>query len=397
LKTVVSLDLDRLRSETPGCGHRIHFNNAGAGLMPTPVLEAITRHLELEAEIGGYEAADARKEEIDGFYAATAELIGAQPRNVAFATNATDAFARAVSAVPFERGDTILTTLDDYISNQIAFMSLHGRLGVEVLHAPNAEEGGVDVDGLARLMREHRPRLVAVTHIPTNSGLVQPVAEIGALCRELGLLYLVDACQTVGQLRLDVEEIGCDFLSATSRKFLRGPRGGGLLYVSDRALAAGYEPLFIDMRGARWTGFEQYEAVETAERFEDWEFSYATVLGAAAAARYALDVGIEPIEQRARMLGGRLREGLAAVDGVRVLDRGPDVCSIVTIAVAGRDSEQLHRELERRRINSSVSGRDTALYDFTEKQVEAALRLSPHYYNTEDEVDEVVAAIAELA
>jgi selenocysteine lyase/cysteine desulfurase len=393
----MSLDLGRLRSETPGCANRIHFNNAGAGLMPNPVLEAMTRHLELEAEIGGYEAADARQEQIDGFYTATAELIGAQPRNVAFATNATEAFARALSSIAFERGDTILTTLDDYISNQIAFMSLHKRLGVEIVHAPNAEEGGVDVDELARMMRERRPRLVAVTHIPTNSGLVQPVAEIGTRCRELDLLYLVDACQTVGQLRVGVEEIGCDFLSATSRKFMRGPRGGGLLYISDRALAAGYEPLFIDMRGARWTGFEDYEPVETAERFEDWEFSYATVLGAAAAARYALEIGIEEIEERARMLGGRLRDGLAAVEGVRLLDRGPDLCAIVTIAVAGHDSEELHAELERRRINSSVSARDTALYDFTEKRVEAALRLSPHYYNTEDEVDEVVAAVAELA
>jgi selenocysteine lyase/cysteine desulfurase len=391
----MGIDLERLREETPGCANRIHFNNAGAALMPRAVLDAMTDYLALEAEIGGYEASDARKEQIGGFYAATAELLGAQHRNIAFATNATDAFSRALSSVPFERGDTILTTFDDYISNQIAFMSLRRRLGVEVVHAPNAREGGVDVDELGRLMRK-RPRLVAVTQIPTNSGLVQPVAEIGARCRELDLLYLVDACQTVGQLRVDVEAIGCDFLSATTRKFLRGPRGGGLLFVSDRALAAGYEPLFIDMRGARWTGFEQYEAVETAERFEDWEFSYATLVGSAAAARYALELGIDAIEERARALADRLRDGLGALDGVRLLDRGPDVCAIVTIAVAGVDSEDLHIELERRRINSSVADRDTALYDFTEKQVETALRLSPHYYNTEDEVDEVVAAVGEL-
>jgi selenocysteine lyase/cysteine desulfurase len=393
----VTLELDRLRAETPGCAQRIHFNNAGAGLMPAPVLETMKDYLELEAELGGYEAADARADAIQDFYAATAQLLGCEARNVAFATNATDAFARALSSIPFVPGDVLLTTRDDYISNQIAFISLRKRLGVDIVHAPNVPEGGVDVDELVRLMRERGPRLVAVTHIPTNSGLVQPVAEIGRRCRELELLYLVDACQSVGQYAIDVGRLGCDFLSATGRKFLRGPRGSGLLYVSDRALAAGYEPLFIDMRGARWIGFEQYEQVETAARYEDWEFSYATVLGAAAAARYALAVGIDAIAERTPALGGALRDRLAEIDGVRVLDRGRERCGIVTFTLENWKSDDLAGELRSRRINSSVSAREHALYDFTEKGVEACVRLSPHYYNTEQEVDAVVAAVGELA
>jgi len=393
----MKLELDRLRAETPGCAHRIHFNNAGAGLMPAPVLEAMTEYLELEAELGGYEAADVRSEAIDDFYAATARLLGCEARNVAFAPNATDAFARALSSIPFVPGDLILTTRDDYISNQIAFFSLRKRFGVEVVHAPNLSEGGVDVDGMAQLMRKRRPRLVAVTHIPTNSGLVQPVAEIGRHCRELDLLYLVDACQSVGQYALDVEQLGCDFLSATCRKFLRGPRGSGFLYVSDRALAAGYEPLFIDMRGARWVGFEEYEQVETAARYEDWEFSYATVLGAAAATQYALAVGIDAIADRTPALGGHLRDRLAEIDGVRILDRGSERCAIVTFTLGGWTSEALVDELRRRRINSSVSAREHALFDFTDKEVDACVRMSPHYYNTEQEVDDVVDAVRELA
>jgi len=393
----VTLDLARLRAETPGCASRIHFNNAGSGLMATPVLEAITEYLELEAELGGYEAADAREEAIHDFYAATAQLLGCKARNIAFASNATDAFARALSSIPFASGDLILTTRDDYISNQIAFFSLRKRFGVDVVHAPNVPEGGVDVGAMERLMRERRPRLVAVTHIPTNSGLVQPVAEIGRRCRELELLYLVDACQSVGQYAIDVEQLGCDFLSATGRKFLRGPRGSGLLYVSDRALAAGYEPLFIDMRGARWVGPEDYRQVETAARFEDWEFSYATLLGSAAAIRYALTVGIDVIAERTPALGAALRERLAELDGVRIFDRGRRRCAIVTFTVDGWNSEVLMTELRRRRINSSVSAREHALYDFTDKGVEACVRMSPHYYNTEQEVDEVVDAVRELA
>jgi selenocysteine lyase/cysteine desulfurase len=392
----VTLDLARLRAETPGCASRIHFNNAGSGLMATPVLEAITEYLELEAELGGYEAADAREEAIDDFYAATAQLLGCKARNIAFAPNATDAFARALSSIPFASGDLILTTRDDYISNQIAFFSLRKRFGVDVVHAPNVSEGGVDVGAMERLMRERRPRLVAVTHIPTNSGLVQPVAEIGRRCRELELLYLVDACQSVGQYAIDVEQLGCDFLSATGRKFLRGPRGSGLLYVSDRALAAGYEPLFIDMRGARWVGPEDYRQVETAARFEDWEFSYATLLGSAAAIRYALTVGIDVIAERTPALGAALRERLAELDGIRIFDRGRRRCAIVTFTVDGWNSEVLMTELRRQRINSSVSAREHALYDFTDKGVEACVRMSPHYYNTEQEVDQVVDAVREL-
>jgi selenocysteine lyase/cysteine desulfurase len=393
----VSLDLELLRADTPGCERRIHFNNAGSALPPGPVVEAMVAHLRLEAEMGGYEASDLCAEAVEDFYAATAELLGCRPENVAFATNATDAFSRALSAIPFERGDAILTTRDDYVSNQIAFFSLRKRFGVDVVHAPSLPEGGVDVEAMASLMRSRRPRVVVATHIPTNSGLVQPVAEIGRNCRELDLLYVVDACQSAGQYRLDVEEIGCDFLSATGRKFLRGPRGTGFLFVSDRALGAGYEPLFVDMRGARWVAPDRYEPVATAARFEDWEFPYAALLGLAAATRYALEVGIDAVAERSPALGARLRDGLAAIDGVRVLDRGRERCAIVTFELAGWEADALKEALAERRINSSISELESARLDFAEKGVEACIRLSPHYYNTEAEVDEALGAVAELA
>jgi len=386
-----TLDLDRLRADTPGVRSRIHFNNAGSGLMPSPVIDAVQAHISLEAEIGGYEAADARAEAIADFYAAAGELLGTKPENIAFAPSATEAYARALSAVPFERGDVVLTTRDDYISNQIAFFSLRERFGIEVVHAPNLSEGGVDAEELARLARMRRPRLVAVTHIPTNSGLVQPVAEIGSLCRDLDLLYLVDACQSAGQYPLDVSEIGCDFLSATCRKFLRGPRGSGFLFVSDRALAGGLEPLFIDMRGAEWTGPDAYTPVATAARFEDWEFSYATVLGAAAAIRYALSVGLDVIGARAPALAADLRSRLAEIEGVAVLDRGRELCAITTFTHPTVEAEALHDALQARGINSSVSDPRPG------QGVDARLRLSPHYYNTEDEVEKVVEAISALA
>lgn len=394
---VLSADeVERLRAETPGCAHRIHLNNAGAGLMPRCVLAAVERHLELEAEIGGYEAAAERQAEVAAAYAAVGALIGAPAANVAFVENATAAVAQALSAIPFAPGDVLLTTRDDYVSNQIMYLSLARRLGIEVVRAPDAAEGGTDVDALEELIAARRPRLVSVTWVPTNSGLVQPAAAIGELCRRHEVPYLLDACQAVGQLPVDVATLGCDFLAATSRKFLRGPRGVGFLYASDRVLAAGLEPLFIDLRGADWVEADLYRPAATARRFENWEFPYALLLGLGEAARYASAVGVEAAARRSLALASRLRRELAAIDGVRVLDRGRELCAIVTLAARGRAPEELVSELLRRGINSGAAGRSSAVLDFDAKGVSGALRLSPHYYNTEDEIAAAAAALAEV-
>jgi selenocysteine lyase/cysteine desulfurase len=386
-----------LRADTPGCEKVIHFNNAGCGLLARPVLASMIDHLNLEAMIGGYEACAARAEQVAEFYTEVAALINAEAGNIAFAGSATHAYSTALSAIPFEAGDVILTTRDDFISNQIAFLSLRKRFGVRLVHAPDLPTGGVDVPAMAALMRARRPRLVAATHIPTNSGLVQPIAEIGRHCRELDLLYLVDACQSVGQYPIDVAEIGCDLLTATCRKFLRGPRGSGFLYVSDRVLHAGYEPLFIDMRGARWTAPDRYEPVATAVRFEDWEFPYSTLLGSAVAARYARRVGLDAISLRTPALAATLRGALASTAGIRVLDRGPQLGALVTFAVDGWEARAFKSAMDARGINSALSFREFAQFDFAAKDVDWCLRLSPHYYNTEAEIEEVAAAVRELA
>ncbi|MBB4677921.1 aminotransferase class V-fold PLP-dependent enzyme [Crossiella cryophila] len=396
--SAIALDLAALRADTPGCESVIHFNNAGCGLLARPVLAAMREHLELESLIGGYEASAARAGQVRDFHAALAELINCRPENIAFAGSATHAYTKALSAIPFERGEVILTTRNDFVSNQIAFLALRKRFGVEVVHAPDHADGtGVDVAAMVELMRTRRPRLVAVTHVPTNSGLVQPIAEIGRHCRELGLLYLVDACQTIGQFEIDVEEIGCDLLSSTCRKYLRGPRGSGFLYVSDRVLRAGYEPLFIDMYGARWTEPGRYEPVDSAARFEEWEFPYATLLGCAAAARYALRVGMAEVERYSPALGADLRDRLAGLPGVRVLDRGPRLSAMVTFTLAGWEPEPFKAAMDLRGVNSALSFREFAQFDFRDKEVEWALRLSPHYYNTGEEVARVTAMVAELA
>jgi selenocysteine lyase/cysteine desulfurase len=391
-----ALDLKRLRSETPGCEQRIHLNNAGAALMPAPVVQTIQDHILLESRIGGYEAADARRDAMAAAYQSVADLIGTRPRNIAFTENATASFSLALSSLPFARGDVILTTRNDYASSQIQLLSLRARLGVRIIRAPDRSAGGVDVQAMAELIQRHRVRLVCVTQIPTNSGLVQDVQAIGSVCRDAEVTYLVDACQSIGQLPLNVAELGCDFLSASARKYLRGPRGVGFLYVSDRVLDQGLAPLFIDMRGADWIGEDRYRAVADARRFENWEFAWALVLATGEAARYAMAVGMEAISQRVTNLGQRVREQLASIDQVRVLDRGSQLCSIVSATIEGRDPGELVTALRSRGINTSAQTREYALLDYDDKCVTGALRISPHYYNPEEEIDQAVSAIREL-
>lgn len=387
--------LDRWRRDTPGCRERIHLNNAGAALMPQPVLDALRRHLEREAAIGGYEAADEAESDLLETYELLGRLVGAAPRNVAIVENATVAFNQAVSAFDFRPGDRIVTTRTDYPSNQLVYLSLAHRAGVETVRAADRAEGGVDPESVRLFASHPRTRLVALSWVPTNSGLVQDARAVGEVCTELGVPYLIDACQAVGQLAVDVNELQCDFLGGTARKFLRGPRGIGFLYVSDRMLERGAFPLFLDMRGADWTDPDAYRLADGARRFENWEFAYALVAGLREAARYTLDVGAEG-QARARGLAALLRERLAKVRGVRVLDRGRERCAIVTVDVGGRDAVGLKLALRQRGINTSSTDRKSGVLDMDDKRASTALRLSPHYYNTEEELDMVAAALAEL-
>lgn len=378
--------LEHWRADTPGCAHRIHLNNAGAALMPRPVHQAITDHLQLEAEIGGYEAAEARADAIAAGYGDLARLVGARPDQIAVTSSATDAFVLALSAFDWQPGDRLVTSRCDYTSNQIQYLSLARRRGVEILHAPDLQEGGVDPDGVRALVARGGVKLVAVSWVPTNSGLVQAVEAVGTVCEDFGVPYLVDACQAVGQMPVDVTRLRCDYLSTTGRKFLRGPRGIGFLYVSERALKRGDAPLFVDMRGANWTAPDEFRLTAGARRFEEWERPYALQLGLGAAARYALDVGLETIRDRAWALAARLREELTGMPGVRVLDRGTTRCAIVTFHVEGRDRSEVAAALARHRINAGVTLREFGILDFDAKGVAHAVRLSPHYYNTDREV-----------
>jgi len=393
----VENDLTQWRADTPGCASRVHFNNAGAGLMPRSVLDTMTAHLNREAMLGGYESVDEAEGAISAAYSNIAEVLGAHSRNIAVVENATVGFFQALSAFDFRPGDVIVTTRNDYISNQLAYLSLAKRQEVEIRRAENLPSGEVDPQSVRELLRHPRVKLLAVTWVPTNSGLIQPVEALGEVAEAAGIPYLIDACQAVGEIPVNLSRLRCDFLSATARKFLRGPRGIGFLYVSDRALARGDYPLYIDMRGANWITADGFEPVPDARRFENWESSCALILGMGEASRYALSVGIERGGNRARELAAAVRSKLSALPGYRLLDRGKELAAIVTIAVPpGWDSNALVYALRERGINTSATLGEYAVIDMAEKNVSSALRISPHYYNTESELDTLIDVLKSL-
>jgi selenocysteine lyase/cysteine desulfurase len=387
------IDVAALRARTPGCAHRTHLNNAGAALMSTATLEAMTAHLRLEAEIGGYEAAVRAGDRIDATYAALAELVGGRPDEVALFDNSTHAWNAAFYSVPLRPGDRVLTGRAEYGSSVLAYLQVAQRTGAEVVVVPDDGSGQVDVDALADMVDE-RTKLIGLTWVPTSGGLVNPAAEVGRIARAAGALYLLDATQVVGQLPVDVAELGCDALTGTGRKFLRGPRGTGFLWVRPDALDR-FDPHVAEIRSATWDGGRSFRWAEGARRFETWENSYVNVVGLGCAVQQALDLGLDRIARRCRALGARLREGLDALDGVRTHDLGVDRCAIVTAAVDGVPAAGVAAALGERGINVSTTVPEHNQLD--DRGVHPLVRFSPHCFTTEEELDRAVAAVAELA
>jgi selenocysteine lyase/cysteine desulfurase len=391
----MTLDLERLRAETPGVANRIHLNNAGAALMPAPVIAAVKDHIDLEAAIGGYEAEAQEAARLEGVYESIARLIGAGREEIALTENATVAWDLAFYALGFAPGDRILTARAEYAANYIAYLQVARRTGAVIEVIPDDAQGVLDPDALEAMI-DARVKLISITWIPTNGGLLNPAAEVGRVARAHGIPYLLDACQAAGQLPIDVEALGCDMLSATGRKFLRGPRATGFLYVR-RATLAGLEPPMLDLFGASWTGPGSYALREDARRFETWENNYATRLGLGVAADYAMSIGLEAIQERAFALADALRAALREVPGLTIYDLGKRPCAIVSFAVAGIESEVIEAALRARRVNVSTSSRASTLLDATARDLPVVVRASPHYYNTEDEIAEAADLVAKIA
>ena len=381
---MTTLDIARLRADTPACERLIHFNNAGASLMPAPVYRATLDHLALEQSIGGYEAEAAADPALEDFYDAFGALLNCDRSEIAYVENATRAWDMAFYSLPLKEGERILTAEAEYVSNFLGFLHQARRRGVEIDVVPSDASGQLDLKAMERMVTP-KTKLIAITHIPTQGGLVNPAEEVGKIARRHGITYLLDACQSAGQMPLDVQKIGCQILSGTGRKFLRGPRGTGFLYVS-KSILDHLDPPFIDLHAATWTDARSFELRPDARRFENWESFVAGRVGLRAAVRYALEVGLEPIRARVTMLADRLRSALARLPGIKVQDLGRVRSGIVTFTKEDEQPRAIEARLRAANINVSVSGKSSAQLDFGRRGLSEVVRASVHYFNTEEEI-----------
>jgi cysteine desulfurase / selenocysteine lyase len=391
----MAIDIVAARNDTPGCRHRIHFNNAGASLMPQPVMEAVVAHLERESQLGGYEAADAARDRIDGIYRSAARLLNCRPAEIALFENATRAWDAIFYAIPFKAGERIVTGKAEYCSNYMAYLQVAREFGVEINVIGNDAHGQLDVEELRDTVDE-RVTLISLTHVPTSGGLVNPAAAVGKIAREHDTLFLLDACQSVGQMPIDVEQIGCDFLTTTGRKFLRGPRGTGFAYINRTRLDR-LQPRMVEVGSGAWTAVDGYTLKPDARRFETWEASYALQLGLGRAIDYALALGISAIWDCVSALAAELRRRLAAIDRIAVHDLGAIKCGIVTFTVRGVASQDLLAELRGRSINVDVSTAEDTRLDFEDRKLPPMVRASVHYFNTLEEIDEFCGVVTQLS
>jgi cysteine desulfurase/selenocysteine lyase len=384
-------EIAAFRAATAGTAERIHFNNAGASLPPDVVLATVTGYLREEALLGGYEYEDANRDRLEKVYTSIARLINASVDEVAIVENASTGWHLAFNGIEFKQGDVVITSELEYVTNLIGFLNLKKNKGAEIMVIPNDAEGNFPLAALEAAISP-ATRLIAVTHIPSTAGNMLPVVEIGKIAKKHGILYLVDGCQAAGQVPIDVQEMQCDMLSATGRKYLRGPRGAGFLYVR-KEVQSKLQTLFLDGHSTKSVSEEGFQLRDDARRYELFEKNRALALGLGKAIDYALDIGVDRIWERIQYLAGLMRTRLRAVPGVTVHDSGNQQCGIVTFSVEGKDAKVVKDELFVRKINVSVGRASSTLLYMNKKQLTAIVRASVHYYNTEEEIDLLCGAL----
>lgn len=386
------MDITKARNETPGCEEVLHFNNAGAALMPKAVIDAVSEHFHLEVHKGGYEAAEINQQKIKNFYISAAKLINCSPQEIAFIENATRAWDMLFYSLHFKKGDRILTAEAEYASNYIAFLQIAKKTGAVIDVIPNDETGQLSIDALKQMIGPD-VKLIAITHVPTQGGLVNPAEAVGKIAKASNIFYLLDATQSVGQMPIDVEQIGCDALCATGRKYLRGPRGTGFLYVRIAKLLS-LEPPFLDLHAATWTDINSYQIKNDATRFETWERNYSNMIGLGSAIEYAMQWGMPDIWKRVSLLADYLRTKLSENPRVSLCDLGKEKCGIVTFNVLGLDPIEVKTRLNENGINVSISRAEYARLDMQKRKLNSLVRSSVHYYNTEEEIERFCKTIS---
>lgn len=438
-RTVRCLTTATGESESTTTHQRIHLNHAGASPSPAQVVERVQRHTDLEQSVGGYEAAERASDELEGVYQSVADLIRAGKDEIALVESATVAWTRAFYAMadaklrehPANKRQVILISDAEYAACVVPVCQWARDHGWTVLSIPSTKvdtengivsTGIVDVNMLQTMLDGKYPyknekgetelldpssiAMVCVAHVPTNSGIVNPVEEIGSLIADFNsqkntglqhLFYLVDSCQSVGQLDVDVKKIQCTALVATGRKYLRAPRGTGFLYMQKDAnlfpthvdhfsfpvhgIPTEYQP------GDSIQSLLQYKARDDARRFEFWESNVANKLGLGLAVEHARQISLPAIEKRCHDLSTYLKGRLSSLPTLIVHHPESSTCGIVTFYSTRVDPDTIKAALSKEDIHLSVVPATSTPVDSANMKIQDLVRASISYTTTNEEID----------
>jgi selenocysteine lyase/cysteine desulfurase len=388
-------EIQAFRAATRGTAERIHLNNAGASLPPDAVVNVMVDFLQEEALYGGYETEAKYRAQLDHTHTLIAQLIHANADEIALVENASAAWDIAFNGLNFQPGDEVITSEMEYASNVLGLLNAQKLYGIVIKMIPNDASGNFPVTALEATITP-QTKLIAVTQIPSTAGNVLPAAAIGEVARKHKIVYLLDACQSVGQMPVDVQAIGCDMLAVTGRKYLRGPRGSGFLYVR-REMQDKLKLMFFDGRTVSSMNQQGFVVRQDARRFEWYEKNFAVVLGLRKAVEYALEIGVERIWQRIQYLSSLLRQGLREIEGATVHDQGDELCGIVTFSLSGVPAMEIKTKLAAKQINVNIGFAKSTLYYMNRKGLDGIVRASVHYYNTEEEIERVCRELSSLS
>ena len=376
---------------------RAHFNHAGMSLTPDVVQARMLAHLALEAEIGGYEAAGAAADELDAVPAALAVLLGAEPDEMVATESATAAseliFWSMAETLGFGPRDRILVDQMAYATAYSALRRLELARGSEVVVVPSEHDGTLALGALGDLL-DDRTRLVLVTHMPTHVGTVTDAAAVGQVLAGSAATYVLDVSQTLGQLPLDVARFGCDVAFAPARKFLRGPRGTGVLYVRS-TLAEQLVPLTPPFGSVDGAGADRFTLPRAARRFDQFEYGVAARLALGEAARYAARIGLERIADVVAERSRAVVQLVGAAGGLHLVGQ-PDDRGIISFVHRSMPPAEVQARLSAQGVNAWTNVPAGAPLDAARRPVLPSVRLSPHYVTTEEDLDRLEHALATL-
>jgi selenocysteine lyase/cysteine desulfurase len=347
-----------------------------------------------EALYGGYETEAKYRTQLDHTHTLIAQLINAHPDEIALVENASAAWDIAFNGLHFQPGDEVITSEMEYASNVLGLLNAQKMVGIVIKMIPNDAQGNFPLSALEAAITP-KTKLIAVTHVPASSGNVLPVVAIGEIARKHNIVYLLDACQSAGQMPVDVQAIGCDMLAVTGRKYLRGPRGCGFLYVR-KQMVNKLKLLFFDARTVSSMNQQGFVIREDARRFEWFEKHPAVVLGLHKAVEYVLGIGVERIWKRIQHLAFLFRQRLREMDGITVHDQGDELCGIITFSISGVTAAEVRTKLAGKNINVNIGFAKSTLYYMNRKGLDGIVRASVHYYNTEEEIEKVCGELRVL-